>query len=693
MTGQAYYPDPVAATNPSASTAPSPAAPRPRRALRVDIQALRAIAVAAVLIYHAGIPWLPGGFVGVDIFFVISGFLITTHLADELIRDGRLSFGRFYARRARRILPASFAVLITTIIAIFAVVPPPLAAGFLRDAVATALYVPNVGFAIQGTDYLAETSPSPFQHYWSLGVEEQFYLFWPLALFLVWRVARGRRRGVLIAAVVLTAASLILGVVATQVTPPWAFFSLPTRAWELGAGAVVALATPAIARLPAGVRLAAALAGFAGIAVSLVLYSPSIAFPGIAASLPVLATAVVIAGGCGGSPAWLDRVLGVAPVQFTGRISYSLYLVHWPLLVVPAVAAGTSSLLSGVPALIALAATVPLAVVLHFTVERPFQTAGWSTRRRPRTILLAALVAGVVVAGAAGAASADVLRRPLDAGQTAAPVPIEPVPVFSDFVPSNLLPSLKDAAADLPATYADGCRVGPDDSALASGCSYGDLGADTVVALWGDSHAAQWVPALEVLAQQQGFRLDVYMKTSCPSVDVPMVTDGVLDVTCNRYRDNVVAALAADPPDRLVISNFAGYDDYGTTGLDTGVWAAGMTALLAQVPHTVDVTVITDTPQFAVTPSTCLAAHLTDALACSLARDEALDAGWRESEATAAVAGGARVVDLNDYLCDPDTCGLIIGDRLLYRDPHHLTASFAATLAPQLSEKLGWDAP
>jgi len=339
---------------------------------------------------------------------------------------------------------------------------------------------------------------------------------------------------------------------------------------------------------------------------------------------------------------------------------------------------------------VALAVTIPLAWALFALVERPFQRAPWSKRRSARTVLLAALLTGVLVAGTAQAAIAVVERRPLDSGETALPSEIDKDPVFAAFVPSNLTPNLAGASADVPVMYADGCRVDVGESALAEGCRYGDADADVVVALYGDSHAAQWFPALRALADTEGFRLDVYMKTSCPSVEVAMVTDGVRDVSCDLWRANVVAELRQAPPDRLVVSNFGGYDDYGTTGLDEAVWSEGVTSLLAGVPTGVQVTVITDTPQFDVTPSTCLAAHLRDALACAKPREAALDAGWRESEAEAAERGGAQVVDLNDYLCTVQTCGLILGDRLMYRDPHHLTASFAAVLAPALRDELGW---
>lgn len=217
---------------------------------RPDIQGLRAIAVLGVLLYHAGVPGFAGGYVGVDFFFVISGSLITSQLLAGLARDGRIRFGEFYANRIRRILPASLVVLVVTAFAVVLWAPRLLQPEFLRDAIATALYAPNVLFALEGTDYLAETAPSPYQHYWSLGVEEQFYLLWPLILLVSWVVGRGRRPVLLAIGCVRAALSFTAGAVLTFQSQPLAFFLLPTRAWELAAGGLLAIAGPALGRLP-----------------------------------------------------------------------------------------------------------------------------------------------------------------------------------------------------------------------------------------------------------------------------------------------------------------------------------------------------------------------------------------------------------------------------------------------------------
>lgn len=216
---------------------------------RSDIQGLRALAVLGVVLYHAGVSFLPGGYTGVDVFFVISGFLITTHLVRTLQSRGIISFADFYLKRARRILPASVLVLVATTIAAYLWIPRVDVPGAFQDAAATALYVPNIRFAVEGTDYLAETAPSPFQHYWSLGIEEQFYLIWPAVLAVAFLAVRKSVRGLFAVAAVMVLGSFSINLFLMQVSTPWAFFSLPSRAWELGVGAMVAL-LPGSAAVP-----------------------------------------------------------------------------------------------------------------------------------------------------------------------------------------------------------------------------------------------------------------------------------------------------------------------------------------------------------------------------------------------------------------------------------------------------------
>ncbi|WP_323794528.1 acyltransferase, partial [Nocardioides sp.] len=325
-----------------------------RTGFRGDVQGLRAIAVIVVIAGHAGVSFLPGGFVGVDVFFVISGFLISQVLLDEVASSGRISLRDFYARRARRILPAATLVLSVTVVASLVWLSAVDALRVVSDALWASVFAANVRFADVGADYFAaEQAPSPLQHYWSLAVEEQFYLVWPLLLLgLLW-VARRRvapqpvhgaalsptRGTIVIGLVVVAACSLTYATVATAADPVSTYFSTPARAWELAVGAALAgVARPLAGRLTLRARGLLATSGLLAVTVACARYDAGTSFPGPAALLPVLGTAAVLLAGSGGHPveSRATRALGVGPLRVVGDWSYSLYLWHWPLLVVPA---------------------------------------------------------------------------------------------------------------------------------------------------------------------------------------------------------------------------------------------------------------------------------------------------------------------------------------------------------------------
>jgi len=374
---------------------------RSRDAFRPDVEGLRAIAVSLVVLFHAGVPFLSGGFVGVDVFFVLSGFLITGILMRERLASARTSFREFYARRARRILPAATLVLIVTVLASYRLL------GFVRaddvavDAQWTALFAANIWFGIENTQYEnILTKPSPLQHYWSLGVEEQFYLVWPLVFALAAGVARsanlrGRLTVVLVA---ITVASFVWSIIQTEQDAVWGFFSPLTRAWELGAGALLALVIPMVAarrwRLPPAGGAAISWAGIAGIAAGAILFTTDTPFPGAAAIVPVASTVAVVAAGSLVPGVGAGRVLRLAPFQWLGRRSYSTYLWHWPLLTIAAQRYGST--LPWPLTLVLIVATVVLAALTFRFLEDPVRR---SSRLHARPALSLAVGAALVAAG------------------------------------------------------------------------------------------------------------------------------------------------------------------------------------------------------------------------------------------------------------------------------------------------------
>lgn len=644
-----------------------------RRSKRLDIQGMRAVAVALVLLFHAEIPGFGGGYVGVDVFFVISGFLISTHLLEGLQRGGHIGYGAFYARRARRLLPAAFLVIVATLVASTVLVSPVQFRYVVKDAVAAALYIPNLLFAYNATDYLAEKTPSLFLHYWSLGVEEQFYLVWPVLLALVFgRFALGWRFGVTLAA--LTGVSFALCVWLTGFSQANAFFMLPARMWEFGLGALVAFGVLRRGRiLPTSIAPLAGWLGLGAIVGTGVLFSTTTEYPGYAVVVPVAGAALLIAAGpVARGPAAL---LSVRPLTWLGDISYSLYLVHWPILMLPVAATGYMHSLPLWLRVVAATACVPLAWLLYRYVEQPGQRAVWLTGARSRRTFAVA-AAGMAAIVVAGATASVAINPPLSVAKPFAHTSLSLKPAGTPYVPDNLNPGLDTAESDQPVVYTNGCHRSQW-STDAAGCLTGTDPAAPLVVLFGDSHATQWYPALAALAERGVIRLDSHTKSACPAVPIAIAHYAA----CAAWRSAVIDRLAGAKPDLILL---AGYPrNYLSRSDDpAGDWGSALATLLDHLPKASRVGIFADTPSIGVTPSICLGRFVDDAPRCALPRAVALDRRIRETERELAAGRPAAYLDYADYLCNDRTCPAIIGDTLVYRDGSHLTARMSAELAP-----------
>lgn len=668
-----------------------------RDGFRADIQGLRAIAVGSVVLYHAGITFVSGGYVGVDIFFVISGFLITSHLLRDVLSTGRVAFGSFYARRVRRILPASFVVNVLTLIAALLFIPTTELAGVGRDAIATALYVPNMAFAGRATDYLAQSGPpSLYQHFWSLGVEEQFYLLWPLLLVGVFALARGSRRLLGTVIVAVAAVSFVACVWLTKMNEPWAFFSLPTRAWEFSVGGLVALVLAGDWRLPRIPAALTVLAGLTGLGVAIFVFSDATVFPGSAAALPVLATAAVILGGASsadakqGPPA--SRLLGVRPMVFVGEISYSLYLVHWPIFTIARYANGQNEPLSLAYRLALLVASVPVAYLLYRLVENPVRRSRRLAALRPSRTLLSASAFSVVVVLVAIATVVATSAATISTNRAAPHMVARPNPKGTSYVPSNLQPTLAGATDDNPASYADGCHLAPKYTAIPPNCVFGTNASAPLVVLWGDSHAAEWFPALKPLADEGLIRLESDTKSGCPSADLDVdYRDGTGPQPypeCPVWRQVVLDRLTAAPPALVIMSNY-NHPDLPQGGFPTpAAWSSAISRTITAIPSQTSVVVLGETPLPDTTPADCLAANISNTSACDLVRSKALVPAMVKAERTASQTPKSQYVDLSNYLCNSTTCPPIIGNVLVYRDSQHLTATFAKAMSAVVDQQI-----
>ena len=565
---------------------------------RQDVEGLRAVAVLAVVLFHADVPGVGGGYVGVDVFFVISGFLITGLLWREVSTAGTIQLRRFYGARARRLLPASATVGVVTAIASAVLLSPLQAQSVLEDGIASALYVGNYWFILQGVDYLAPgMPPSPFQHYWSLGVEEQFYLVWPaLIIATAWLIRRVRRRTkaqaassqspYLVVFALVGALSFALSLAVTYVVSSVAFFSLPTRAWQLAVGGLVALTAGQWRRLPAAY---AAIVGWAGLALILLactLLSTTTPYPGTAALVPVLGSALVIGAGCAAPSQGCGRVLALPPMRAIGRVSYSWYLWHWPVLLLAPPLLGHPLGLAGKLATVLVSGG--LAVLTLHLLENPLRFAP-AVRRSPLASLALGGVA-TVVAVCVGVGLLVVVPTPVGRGAPAAALTVTAAPptghnidaydtavrhavaqvqaavaAAADLkaVPSNLNPPLADAAAELMTLRNAGCMRAPFEVEQPE-CATGDTTSTTTVALVGDSHAAMWSQAFQEVAAQRRWRLETLSKTACPVMNVPIINPHSRReyTECKQWRGQIIARLRAEHPRLVVVSMWGRYDAY-----------------------------------------------------------------------------------------------------------------------------------
>jgi peptidoglycan/LPS O-acetylase OafA/YrhL len=706
------------------------------RDFRADIEGLRAVAVLAVVLYHAAVPGVPGGYVGVDVFFVVSGFLITGLLLRDVATTGTVRLGRFYGARARRLLPAGITVLVVVAVASAWLLPPLQARGVLGDAVASAVYAGNYRFALEGTDYLAADGvPSPFQHYWSLGVEEQFYLVWPVLLIgIAWiarRAATSRRRGAhrrvsatpavvpaVLALAGVTAASFAVSLHWTDAAPPWAFFSLPSRAWELAVGGLVSLTVPVWRRLPSLLSAVVGWTGLALILVGCVRLSSATPYPGTAALLPVVGTALVIAAGSARSHGGVSAALSLRPLRQLGRYSYSWYLWHWPVLVLAPVVTGQALGLDA--GITAVAVSAGLAVVTTHAVEDPIRFAAPLRRSPGRSLLLGGATTAVGVAasllvllavpvpvgtGMAAQVPRISVAEPTDpapdsegrtnAGVAAARSSVQAltaqvqaaVAASADTaaVPSNLTPPLADAVADKALAFRNGCLLTW--TAVSQGpCASADTASSTTVALIGDSHATHWFPAVEQIAQQRRWRLETLAKTTCPLLlDLPIRSPylGRQYTECEQWRPMILGRIRAERPALVILGMGHRYGrDFDFT-IYGPQWLDSLTRTVAEIRATgAAVLVLGPIPDPLSNVPRCLSAHLDSATACYPDRIRAMNTAGIAAEQTATESGGGTYADLTSLFCTATRCPLIVGNRLVFLDDNHLTTSYVEWLTP-----------
>jgi len=605
----------------------------------LQIQGLRALAALLVTIFHAKL--LPGGFIGVDIFYVISGYLITGLIIREIENTGKLDLQSFYQRRIKRLLPTSVFVLFVTAIVGMFVLPAITRDALGRDLFAAATYISNYLFAWWENDYQnLDATPSPFIHYWSLAVEEQFYVVWPIFILLL---SRYGKRAVFRGIAAVTFLSLLLSIYQTQTSPIWAFYSLPTRAWELGFGALLLFVPDTFWKnrfIP--------WFGVIGIALASFRFDEKTAFPGINALLPVVSTAVLI-GSISIWPRAFNDLSNNRISQWLGSISYPLYLWHWPALVLPSSALGRPLRIR--ERIFCIILTIILA---HFTskyIEQPIRhkkIAGRKIYQFFAATTVISLVAGVIISFSSSSM----------------------ITVKGTDYRFNLVEVMQK-----PAVYGDDCHSNYGETESGE-CTYGDLNSETTIVLYGDSHAAQWFPTLLRLANEKGFKLVSLTKSACPSVDVPRADQGAYkNVHCETWRDKSVERIKQIRPAAVILSSYqyftppSGYSDKNKW------WKDGQEGLLSSLRGSSDHLIyISDTPKPLRDIPNCLASR--DVNSCNTTERTPVK-----------IIRGFEIIDPTPWLCTK-LCPAIQDGYVVYRDSSHISVAAALALKPQLEAAL-----
>ncbi len=647
----------------------------PKPAFRPDVDGLRAVAIVLVVAFHAGVPHLGGGFIGVDVFFVISGYLITRNLLSESNRSGGVSLSTFWAKRIRRLVPALALMVVVVLLAAAVVLPAPEWGQTAADGRAAALYVSNIAYANQSTDYFAgDLDSSLFLHTWSLSVEEQFYLVWPVAVALACLAVR-RRRGHIPGALgavfgVVLVGSFALDLVLTGDGSPNAFFGLPSRAWEFAAGGLLAVLT-----LRRGIRSPVTgsvlvAAGGALLAFGTIVIHSGTPYPGAWALIPVTGTlAVILGGGNAGDSNPLSTSLAMRPAQWVGRVSYTWYLWHWPMILLAVDWLDRPELSVRLGAAVA---ALGVAAVVHHRFETPLRFAPWLVRSRWRTYAFGAVTTLAVVGATFTLGRAQ--QR-----------------VIEDDDGFSALVAARDSEQAWP------CDEVTSPSGITY-CEQGDVTSDRTVVLTGDSYAGQWITAFDQAAAEEGIRLAVRWRGRCPEIPVAMVgPDGrTEDTTCEGYQadtmrlvDELDAVAVVGSHTTPGVASIIAEGD-ATNEQRAERWADAYQSFLETVGAERAVGVIVSTPTLVKDPIECQIEGDTPE-ECAPTPKQIDDQGsvLRQREAAErAIAGDVATFDIRPDLCGPDTCVVLVDGHQVYADNGHLTPEFTTRYVSDIREFL-----
>lgn len=671
---------------------------------RKDIQGLRAIAIITVLFAHANFPFFSGGFVGVDVFFVISGFLITGILIKEYSARGKISIPNFYARRVRRIIPAATIVIIATVILSTIILGREASVPTYWDAVWSSLFVSNWYMAFVGVDYFSlGATPSPLQHFWSLAVEEQFYVIWPtLIIILTFFAGKAKSKTFRpVLAVALTAiiiASLAWSIYQTNLEPTVAYFSTLTRGWELAVGALLAVVAHKI-NINKIMRTVLMYAGIVMIMVAVAVFTEEMPFPGFAAMLPVFGSALVLLSGTN-NHAKFNQILTNKFMVWIGGISYALYLWHWPMLILWESKTGEKP--SFFIALCLLLISVLLAWMSTTFVEDPLRLSRWWKNKK----FLSNLLGVVLIVATVGVSYLLVPASAFREMNRMQIVPLSTVlenvqkatlPNSQHYINGTTMPELALIGEDRSIVYDDGCHIEHADPTVLKNCVYGDKTSDVNIAVLGDSHASMYIPALDLWGMKNDVKINLFAKSECPSAGFTPYSNILKRAyyECKDWREEAINAIIEMKPAYVVLVNAHqiqavnsdGEPEMSKTVMDRK-WSEGYKLTIDKFKQAgIPVIILGDAPGLGKDSATCIKANQEDATECStdMLKETTL---MIERETEASKSNNIPYVKVIDLFCYENTCPDIIDNRVVYMDGTHITKTYSEYLAGSIGEKI-----
>ena len=681
----------------------SGSAPGDRR-FRPDVEGLRAVAIVLVVLYHGGLSFLSGGYVGVDVFFVISGFVITGVLLRERASTGRTSFLSFYGRRSRRIIPAATLVILATVFGTYVVLGALYGNPTAVDARWTSVFLANFHFASTGTNYLnAQEPPSPLLNFWSLAVEEQFYLVYPMVFLLIagLRTKFSLRARLAVGLVLIIIVSFTFSVIQTNVSPTLAYFSPFSRAWELALGALVCVATHWLLRLPKVVGGMMTWVGLGAIGFSAVVFGASTVYPGSLVAVPVIGTGLVIAGGTS-SPRWAaESLLGLRPFRWMGRLSYSLYMWHWPLLIIAAESYGKASLPFH-QNVVWLVAALIASIGTYKWVENPVRHARILARGWAPVVFGLLLIAVSLIVATLALDTHQAGESSTSTGKTGttAIVPVSSAQLDQllaaapsiRFLPADLTPPLATVRYDWGGQAAP-CFPALGQSVVPPTCVAGDPHGTHTMVVYGDSHAAMWFDALNDIALRAHWKLVDLGKGYCPANSLPYAnppgwgTPGGEYAACDQWHRFAINRINQLQPNLVIVTQeYRGKVD--GSGYTPRQWQRGLELTLGQL-HVAkgNVVVLGNIPLLPQSGPECLADNTTNVQRCSGAMITVLSK-FNRAEQLAAGDAGARYVSVTPWFCSTN-CPAVVGRYNVYLDQYHVTATYSLVLQDVLAKALG----